>query len=154
MTALASIPLLDVKTPLDDLLVCIVETILFRAAFKPVKQRLTIGACKMKHLLHVDHFIHDLGLTTFWGIPSNTSVSMSGLNLCALRPHHRLPPKLHRDLVRNELALARIIKKGFADLRARVDGAENVPTSAMIVTRDRAQRFALRAFAAARRAKK
>ena len=66
----------------------------------------------------------------------------------------RFPPKLHCDIVRNELAFARILKEGFADLCARVDGAEYVATSAMIVTRDRAEGFALRAFAAAWRAKK
>jgi hypothetical protein len=52
------------------------------------------------------------------------------------------------------LALARILKERFTDFCARVDGAKYVATSAMIVTRDRAKGFALRAFAAAGRAKK
>src|SRR5205823_14334565 len=60
----------------------------------------------------------------------------------------------HCDVIRDELAFARVCKECFADLCARVDGAEYIATSAMIKTRDRAERFALGAFAAARRAKK
>jgi hypothetical protein len=74
--------------------------------------------------------------------------------VCFYRRVDRLAPELHCDIIRNELAFARILKKGFANLCARVDGAEYIATSAMIVTRDRAEGFALRAFAAARRAKK
>src|SRR5439155_11844291 len=65
-----------------------------------------------------------------------------------------LSPKLHRDIVRDELASTRTFKEGFAHFCARVDGSEYVATSAMKVTGNRAERFALGAFAAARRAKK
>src|SRR5262249_29259936 len=48
----------------------------------------------------------------------------------------------------------RVFEECLADLCPRVDGAEYVATGAMIVTRDRAERFALSALAAARRAEK
>src|SRR5437867_3171928 len=60
-----------------------------------------------------------------------------------------LSPKFHCDIVWDELAFAGVIKECFADLCARVDGAEYVATSTVIQARDRAERFALRAFAAA-----
>src|SRR4029077_1789016 len=65
-----------------------------------------------------------------------------------------LVPKFHRDIVRDELALAGVVKECFADLCARVDGTEYVATSTMIKPRDRAESFALGAFATARCAKK
>src|SRR4249920_1548661 len=109
----------------------------------------------MEHLLHVDHFVHDLGLThVSW---NSVQYERVDVRLELVPVHGRingLPPQLHRDIVRNELAFARILKEGFAYFCARVDGAEYVATSAMIVTRDRAEGFALRAFATARRAKK
>src|SRR5207247_11211228 len=109
----------------------------------------------MEPLLHVDHVIHDLGLTHVSGNPVQYQRVDVRLELVRVYGRiDRLPPKLHCDIVRNELAFARILKKGFTDLCARVDGAEYVATSAMIVTRDRAERFALRPFAAARRAEK
>src|SRR5678816_1266256 len=109
----------------------------------------------MEHFLNVDHVIHDLGLTHVSGNPVQYERVDIRLELVRVYSRvDRLPPKLHCDIVRNELAFARILKEGFADLCARVDGAEYVATSAMIVTRDRAEGFALRAFAAARRAKK
>ena len=114
-----------------------------------------LGARKMEHLLHVDHVIHDLGLThVSWNSVQYERVDVRLELVRVYGRIDRLPPKLHCDIVRNELAFARILKEGFAYLCARVYGAEYVATSAMIVTRDRAEGFALRAFAAARRAKK
>ena len=96
-----------------------------------------------------------LAWPTFRGIPSSTERVDVRLELVRVyRRIDRLSPKLHRDVIRDELAFARIFKKGFADFCARVDGAEYIAASAMIVTRDRAERLALGAFAAARRAKK
>src|SRR5262245_51520134 len=109
----------------------------------------------MEHLLHVDHVIHDFGLTHVSGNPIQYERVDVRLELVRVYGRvDRLPPKLHRDFVGNELAFARILKEGFADLCACVDGAEYVATSAMIVTRDRTEGFALGAFTAARRAKK
>src|SRR6202030_1680671 len=65
-----------------------------------------------------------------------------------------LVPKLDCDIVRHELTFARIIQKCLAHLRTRVDGAEHIAARAMIKTRDRAEGFALRAFAAAGGAEK
>ena len=48
---------------------------------------------------------------------------------------------------------AGVIEKCFTNFCARVDGAKNVAAGAVIIARDRAERFPLRAFAAARRAK-
>jgi hypothetical protein len=52
------------------------------------------------------------------------------------------------------LAFARILKERFAYFTPRVDRAENVPARTMEKAGDTAERFALRAFAAAWRAKK
>ena len=109
----------------------------------------------MEHFLHIDHFVHDPGLTHVSGNPVQYERVDVRLELVRFYGRiDRLPPQLHRDIVRNELAFARIFKEGFAYFCARVDGAEYVATSTMIVTRDRAEGLALRAFAAARRAKK
>src|SRR5947207_11184825 len=69
------------------------------------------------------------------------------------RCHNRLPPELDCDLVWHELALAGVIEEGFAHFRAGIDRAEYIATGAMIEARDRTERFTLRPFAAARRAK-
>src|SRR5205807_9966517 len=67
---------------------------------------------------------------------------------------HTEPPKDHCDDHRDQPSLNRVFEKCFADLCTRVDGAEYVTTGAMIKAWDGAKRFALGAFAAARRAKK
>src|SRR5438094_3140430 len=109
----------------------------------------------MKHFLHVDHVIHDLGLADVSG--NSVEYERIDVRLELVRFYCRidcLSPKLHRDIVRNELAFTRIFEEGFADFCTRVDGTEYVATGAMIVTWNRAECFALCAFAAARRAKK
>src|SRR4029453_5473171 len=132
-----------------------VKAILFKSALlQSIKQCLAIRASKMKHLLHVDQIIHDLGLSHVSGDSVQYERVDVGLELMSIyRRIDRLSPKFHGDIVRNELAFARILKEGFADFCARCDRAEYVATCAMIVARDRAEGFALRAFAAARRAK-
>src|SRR5262249_5378372 len=125
------------------------------ALLESIKQGLAIGARKMEHLFHVDHVIHDLGLTDISG--NSIQHKRVDVRLKLMRIYGRVdcrPPKLHRDFVWNELAFARIVKEGFANLCASVDRAEYIATGAMIVTRDRAEGFALRAFTAAGRAKK
>src|SRR5207302_9841045 len=62
-------------------------------------------------------------------------------------------PKLHGDLGGHELAFAGIFQKGLADGRARVNRAKDIAARAVEKTRNGAKDFALRAFAAARRAK-
>src|SRR5262249_21968037 len=110
---------------------------------------------QMKHLLYINHVIHDLRLPNV----SGNSVEYQRIDvrfefMSFYSCIDRLSPKLHCDVVRNQLPLARIFEEGFADFCARVDGTEYVAAGAMIVTRNRAERFALCAFAAARRAKK
>ena len=109
----------------------------------------------MKHLLHIDHVIHDPGLSNVsWNPVQHQRVDVRLELVRFYRRVDRLSPKLHRDIIWHQPAFARILKEGFADFSARVDGAEYIATSAMIVTRDRAKRLALGALAAARRAKK
>jgi len=90
-------------------------------------------------------------------IPRNT-VEHEGIDIWLelVRLHRgidRRSPELDRDLIGHELTLAGVFKEGFANLRAGVDGAKYIAAGAMIKARDCAQRFALRPFAAARRAK-
>jgi len=65
-----------------------------------------------------------------------------------------LSPKFHCDIVWDQLAFAGVIKECLPDFRPSVDGAEYIPTGAVIKARDRPERFALCAFAAAGCAKK
>ena len=92
----------------------------------------------MKYLFYIDHFLHDLGLTDI----SRNAVQHERVDvrLKFMRFHCRidcLSPKLHCDMIGNQLAFTRIFKECFADLRAGVDGAEYVATGAMIKARDR-----------------
>src|SRR5438067_13885002 len=106
----------------------------------------------MKQLFYVDHFIHDFGLAKV----SRNPVEHERVNvrLELVRFHgciDCLSPQLHCDVVWNELPFACVFKKGLSDLRARVNGTEYVAAGAMIKPWDRAERFALCAFATARR---
>src|SRR5437899_12622740 len=108
----------------------------------------------MKHFFHVDHSIHDLGLAKIsWNTVQHQRVDV---RLELVRFHGGidcLSPKFHCDVIRDELAFARVFKECFADLCARVDGSEYIATSAMIKTRERAGRLAPGTFAAARGAR-
>jgi hypothetical protein len=108
----------------------------------------------MKHFSYVDHFLHDLGLSDI----TRNAVEHQRVNVWfkLVRLYGRvdcLSPELDRDIIRHELAFARVIQKRFTDLGARVDGAEYVAAGAVIKAWNRAKGFALRSFAAARRAK-
>ena len=109
----------------------------------------------MENFFNVDHFPHNLGLAN---IPRNTvQHECVDVRLKFMGFHSRidcLSPKLHGDIVRDELAFARVFKERFADFRTGVDGAKYIATRAMIKAWDRAERLALCTFAAARRAKK
>src|SRR5438874_6749931 len=109
----------------------------------------------MKDLLHVYHFIHDSGLAKVsWNAVEHQCVDVGFEFVCFHRSIDCLSPQLHRDMIRNKLTFAGVFQECFAHLCTRVDGTEDVATSAVIITRDRAERLALRAFAAAWRAKK
>ena len=69
------------------------------------------------------------------------------------RGTNRRSPELDRDLIGHQLALAGVFKEGFANLRPGVDGTKHIAAGAMKKAWDCAQRFALRPFAAPRRAK-
>lgn len=120
-----------------------------------MKERLAIWAGKMKNFFHVDHFFHDPGLADISrNAVEHERVDVGFKFVRVDRGVDGRFPKLDRDVVGHELTFARIFQKRFADFRARVDGAKYVATSAMIITWDRAKRFALRAFTAAGRTKK
>src|ERR1043166_741733 len=109
----------------------------------------------MKHLFYIDRVIHDPGLSDIcWDPVQHQRVNVRLELVRFYRRIDRLSPKLHRNIVWDELAFARILKESFAEFCAGVDGAEHIATSAVIVTRDRAERLALGALAAARRATK
>ena len=108
----------------------------------------------MKHFFYIDHFLHDFRLPDIAWNPVEHECIDVWLKIVRLyRRIDRLSPKLDCDLVRHELASARVFKERFAYLRARVDRAEYIAAGAMIKARDRAQCLALRTFAAAGRAK-
>src|ERR1043166_2135710 len=109
----------------------------------------------MKHLFYIDRVIHDPGLSDIcWDPVQHQRVNVRLELVRFYRRIDRLSPKLHRNIVWDELAFARMLKESFAEFCAGVDGAEHIATSAVIVTRDRAERLALGALAAAWRAKK
>ena len=76
----------------------------------------------MKNSLHVNHFVHDLGLIDVSGDSIKHEnidvgfefVRIDGSSDCFF-------PKFDRDLVGYELAFARIFEKGFADFCACID---------------------------------
>src|SRR5215471_11343305 len=108
----------------------------------------------MKNFFNIDHFLHDFRLSNVpWNAIEHERVDV-GFELMRFNGRvDRLPPELDGDIVRHELSLARIFQERLADFGARVDRAEHIAAGAMIKARDRAERFALRAFAAARRTK-
>ena len=144
--------LVGIEATLDDLFVRVVEAIVFqRALFQARKKGFTARAREVKHFFHVDHFLHDFRLAD---VPGN-AVEDERVNVRfkLMRVHRRLdrlPPELDRNLIRHELTFARVFQEGFADFCARIDRAENIAAGAMIKARDRAERFPLGAFAAAR----
>ena len=109
----------------------------------------------MKQFLYVNHFVHDFSLSD---VPRNPiQHERVDIRLELVPIHGRidcLSPKFHSDVVRDEPALTRVIEECFSNLRTRVDGAEHVATRTMIKPRNRAERFPLRALAAAGCAKK
>src|SRR6266853_816234 len=107
----------------------------------------------MKHALHVDHLAHDLRLVH--AARNAVEHQRIELGLETVRAHHVAEPRqpeLHRDLVGHQLAAARIFEKGLADRRARVELAKHIAARAMKESRNLAEDFSLRAFAAAGRA--
>ena len=146
----------NIEASLDNPLVCIVEAVVLQGAFfEPIKKRLATRAREMKDFFNIDHSPHNLGLAN---IPRNTvQHEFVDIRFKFMGFHSRidcLSPELHGDIVRDELAFARVFKERFADFRTGVDGAKYIATRAMVKAWDRAERLALCTFAAARRAKK
>ena len=91
---------------------------------------------------------------TFRGMPSSTSVSVTGMKPPRLRAVFKaLPPQLDGEFVRHQLAAAGVFQKNFSERHLGAQAAENVAAGAMKKTGDRAQRPAMRALAGAGRAK-
>src|SRR4029077_14831114 len=144
----------SIETALDDRFVGIVETVIFKGALlQSRKQRVAIWAGEVENFLHVDHLFHDLRLTY---VPRD-AIEHEDIDVRFefVRVHRRIDrffPEFHGNLIRHELAFTGVFQKCFAHFGARVDGAKHVAAWAMIKTRDAAERFALRALAAAGRA--
>ena len=108
----------------------------------------------MKDLFHIDQLIHDLGLTDVARNAIEDEHIDIGLELVRIdRGIDAGLPKLHRDVIGDELAPAGIFEKRTPKSGARVDRAKNVAASAMKEARDRAKRATLGALASAGRAK-
>src|SRR6266571_8999847 len=108
----------------------------------------------MKNFLHFDQFSHDLRLINVSRNPVEDENVDVRLELVRVdRGVDRFLPKLDRDVVRDELSLAGVFEKSFPNFCARIDGAKHVAARAMKKTWNCSERFALRAFAAARRTK-
>ena len=146
---------IDVKAALDDLVVRVVEAVVFQGTLlQPGKQCFAARTGEMKHFFHVDHFLHDFGLADIPRDPIKDEridvwlklVRLDGCIDCR-------SPKLNGDLIGHKLAFAGVFEEGFAYFRAGVDGAKHIAAGAVIIAWDCAQRFALRPFAATRRAK-
>src|SRR5438034_10073002 len=108
----------------------------------------------MKHFFYIDHILHDLRLPDVSGdTVKNERIDVRLKLVCVYRCLNRLPPQLDCDLVWHELAFALVIEEGFTQFRSGIDRAKYIATGAMLEARDRTERFTLRPFAAARRAK-
>lgn len=144
------------EATLNDLFVRIIETIVFERALLQAREKcLAIRAGKMKYFLHVDFLIHDLRLAD---ISRNTIEDENidvGFELvrvdCGV---DRFFPKLHRDVIGDELTLARIFEKCLTHFGARIDGTEDVSAGAMEKAGNCSKSLTLRAFAAPGRTKK
>src|SRR5262249_14197343 len=110
---------------------------------------------QVKDLFHIDHFVHDLGLTD---IPGNTIEHENidiGFEFVGFdRGVDPCLPQLDRDIVGNKLAFAREFKEGATDFGPGIEGPKDVTTSAMKKARDRTDGAALGSLAAARGAEK
>src|ERR1043166_7202813 len=105
----------------------------------------------MKNFFYVDHVSHDLRLAH---IPRDSvqhenvdiRFKLVGFDCCV----DRHLPKFDRNVVRNELAFARVFQKCLAKRCAGIDRTKYVATRAMKIARNGSERFPLSAFAAAR----
>src|SRR3954469_19396695 len=109
----------------------------------------------MEHLLHIDQVVHDLGLANI----SRDAVEHQDVDvgLERVRVYGRIDlrfPKLDGYFIRHELALARILEEGGADLRPSIDRPKHISAGAVKKARDASEGVALGAFAAARGAEK
>jgi hypothetical protein len=125
----------------DHFLVCVIKAIIFQCAFfQPGEERVAIRAGKMKDLFHIDHFIHDLGLTHVARNAIKDEHIDIGLKLVRIdRGIDAGLPKLHRNVIGDELTPAGKFEKRTPKSGARIDRAKNVAASAMKEARDRAK---------------
>src|SRR5436190_12516577 len=109
----------------------------------------------MEDFPDIDELIHDLGLAD---IPRNAVEDQDiDVRFEDVAVHRRVDlrfPKFHRDLVRDELAFARIIEKRPADFRAGIDRPKHISAGAVKKAGDASEGAALGALAAAGRAEK
>src|ERR1017187_3494804 len=63
------------------------------------------------------------------------------------------PPQTHREIVRHQLPLARVLEEDLPNLSAKIDRAKDVATCEVTKARQHAEQFTLGALAAAGRTK-
>src|SRR5262249_34460715 len=144
----------NVESFLNDFLVRVIKAIVFQCAlFQSLKECFAIGAGEVKNFFNIDHVSHDLRLLY---VPRNPFEHENvDIRFKLVRVHRRgdrFLPKFDRDVVRDELAFARIFEERFPERCAGVDRPEDVAAGAMKEARNAAERFALSAFPAPWRA--
>jgi len=136
----------------DNFLVGVVEAVVAQSApLEALDQLRTVGAGQVENFSHPHDVLEHLRLVH---VPRDAVedkkvvVRMEGVRLHALVDADF--PKFDRDFVGHQFAPAGILEKLLAERRAQIESAENVAARAVEITRHRAQRPALRSFAAAR----
>ena len=138
----------------DDLFVDVVEPVVFKGpALQTVIDLGFVGAGEMENAAHIELGAENLGLVAIARDAVEHEEIDVGLESIGL--HHLVDlcrPEADADVVRHELAFARIGKKGLAELGAHIDRAKDIAAGAMIKAGDGAENFALSSFAGSRRA--
>jgi hypothetical protein len=105
----------------------------------------------MENAAHVELGTEDLGLVAIAGDAVEHEEIDVGLESTGV--DHRVDlrrPEADADVVWDELALARIMKEGFAEVGTHIDRAKDIAAGAMIKAGDGAENFALGSFAGSR----
>jgi hypothetical protein len=114
-----------------------------------------VRALQMEDAADVEFIAEDLRLVDVAGNAIENEEIDVGFEASGL--HHAIDligPKADRNIVRNQLAFARILQKSLAEIGADIDGAKNIAAGAMKKAGDGAENFTLGSFARTRSTKK
>ena len=144
----------DADALLDDFLLGIIEAIVLeRALPQTAGQFGAVWAAEMKDLQHFDVLLHELSLLhVARDAVQNQEIDVRLELVSAYAVMDAGAPQLDGDLIRHQLAAARIGHKLLPQLCAGVERAEDVAASHVMKARDSPHDQPLRALAAARRA--